>query len=56
MLVGVRRTDVVEQQHDSSEFVGELALAKCVVSKVADVFDLRVFHDEFVHGQRGDVE
>ena len=48
--------DVVEQQHDGGEFVGDFGLAEGVVAEVADVFDLRVLHDEFVHGQRCDVE
>lgn len=48
--------DVVGEQHESGELVGDARLAKCVVSKVADVSDLGVFHDEFVHGHGGDPE
>jgi len=36
--------------------IGDPALAKGVVSEVADVSDGRVLHDELVHGERGDVE
>jgi hypothetical protein len=41
--------DVVGQQHESREFVCDATLSKGVVSKVADVLDLRVLHDEFPH-------
>jgi hypothetical protein len=48
--------DVIEEEHDGGEFVGDFGLAEGVVAEVADVFDLRVLHDEFVHGQGCDVE
>ena len=48
--------DVVGEQHEGGEVVGNAALAEDVVSKVADVHDLRVFHDELVHGDGGDPE
>lgn len=48
--------DVVCEQHEGGEMVSNPTLSKDVVAKVADVSDLRVEHDVFVHGQRGDVE
>lgn len=48
--------DVVGEQHESSELVRKTALAKGIVSKVANISDLRVFHDELVHGDGGDPE
>lgn len=48
--------NVIQQQHNRCELVCDLALAKGVVAKVADILDLGVLHDEFVHGHRSDVE
>ena len=48
--------DVVGEKHESSEFVGDLAPAEGVVSEVANILNLRVFHDESPHGHAGDVE
>lgn len=48
--------DVVGEQHESRELVGDIALAKGVVAKVDNVLDLGVLHDELVHGERGDVK
>lgn len=48
--------DIVGEQHESSELICDLALSKGVVSEVADIPDLWVFHDEFVHRERSDVE
>lgn len=48
--------DVIQQQHDCCKLIRDFALAKCIVAKVADVLDLRVLHDEFVHCQRSDIK
>ncbi len=48
--------DVVEEQHDCGEFIGNLALAEDVVAEIANVFDLGVLHDVFVHSNGGDPE
>jgi len=50
------KEDVVGQEHKSGEVVGDHALAKDVVSKIANVFDLRMFHNVLVHGDGGDPE
>ena len=47
---------IVGKQHETSKLVGDLALAEGVVSKVADVADLRVLHDKLVHGDGSDPE
>lgn len=43
--------DVVGEQHEGGEVIGNSTLAKDVVSKVADISDLWIYHDELVHGQ-----
>ena len=48
--------DVVSEQHECSEVVCDHALAKDIVTEVADVVDLGVLHDELVHRDRGDPE
>lgn len=47
---------VIQQEHDCCEFICDLTLAECVVPEIADVLDLRVLHDKFMHRQRSDVE
>ena len=42
--------DVVGQKHETGKFIGNLGLAECVVPEVADIADLRMLHDKFVHG------
>ena len=48
--------DVVGEQHEPGELIGDLAVAEGVVSKVADVLDLGIFHDVPVHRHGGDPE
>ena len=70
--------DVIEKQHDASEFIGDSALSKGVVPEITyitvsssdfqgllshklmycltDIHNLRVLHNEFVHGNGGDPE
>ena len=48
--------NVVGEQHETGEFICNLALSANVVSEVADIPDLGVLHDEFVHGDGGDPE
>lgn len=50
------KQDIIRQQHKRSKVVGNPALAECVVAKVANILDLRVLHDELVHGDGGDPE
>lgn len=54
--VEANKEDVVGEEHEAAELVGEPVLAKDVVSEVADVFYLRVAHDVFVHCDRGEPE
>lgn len=44
------KEDVVGEQHESSELVRDSALSEDIVTEVTDISDLRVLHDEFVHG------
>jgi len=48
--------DIIRQQHESGKLVSDPGFAESVVAEVANIFDLRVLHDEFVHGEGGDVE
>ena len=48
--------DIVGEQHESSELVSDSAFSKSVISEVADVLDLGVLHDVFVHCHRRDPE
>ena len=42
--------DIVRKQHRSREFIRETALVARDICEIANVLDLRVFHDELVHG------
>jgi hypothetical protein len=42
--------DVVGKQHESAELISNAVLAKDIVAEIADVLNLRVLHDVFVHG------
>lgn len=48
--------DIIRQQHESGKLVSDPGFAESVVAEVANIFDLGVLHDEFVHGEGGDVE
>lgn len=50
------KDDVIGKQHEGCEMVGNSALAECIITKIANVHDLRMFHDKFVHGDGGDPE
>lgn len=54
--VETNKQDVVGQEHEGSEVVGGVTLAEDVVAEIADVLDLRVFHDVVVHSDGGDPE
>jgi hypothetical protein len=41
--------NVVREQHEAGEFICNFASSEGVVAEIADVFDLGVLHDEFVH-------
>ena len=48
--------DVVGEEHEARELVGDAGSPERVVPEVADVSDLGVLHDEFPHGHRRDPE
>ena len=48
--------DIVGQQHEPRKLISYSALAKSVIPEIANVFDLGMLHNEFVHGHRSNPE
>lgn len=48
--------NIIGQQHESTELIGPATLPEYGISKIANVFDVRVLHDIFVHGHGGEPE
>lgn len=47
---------IIRQQHESRELIRDFRFAERIVAEIADILDLRMFHDELVHGDTGDPE
>lgn len=47
--VEANEQDIVGQQHEPSKLISKFTLSKGKISKVADIPDGRVLHDELVH-------
>ncbi len=54
--VKANQQNIVGEQHESGELVGNFGMAKSVIAKVADVLDLGILHDVLVHGDGSDPE